>query len=78
MLRLCDGCGGDEGVGEDARGSELGGDAAGDVAVLALHVPEIAILIYFSSLDIQTDISVNDLRALTQMQQMYNKNHLPL
>ena len=45
MLRLRDGGGGDEGVGEDARGPELGGDAARDVAVLALNVPEMAILI---------------------------------
>ena len=37
-MRLGDGGCGDEGVGEDARGAELGGDAAGDVPVLALHV----------------------------------------
>ena len=38
LLRLRDGGCGDEGVREDARGAELGGDAAGDVTVLALHV----------------------------------------
>ena len=45
MLRLRDGCGGDEGVGEDARRAELGGDAARDVAVLALDVPESKMMI---------------------------------
>ena len=37
-MRLCDGGCGDEGVGEDARGAELGGDAPGNVPVLTLHV----------------------------------------
>ena len=37
-MRLGDGGCGDEGVGEDARGAELGGDAPGNVPVLTLHV----------------------------------------